>query len=127
MTETEMTKRICKAMENCYITMLAHPTGRLLLSREPYKIDMHKVIASAAKNGVSIEINSNPNRLDLDWRFCKLAKEKGVKMSINPDSHSPDGLGDIAYGIGIARKGWLEKGDVLNTMTFDQLKKYWKK
>jgi len=127
MTEAEMTKRICKAMKNPYITMLAHPTGRLLLSREPYKVDMHEVIDAAAKNGVSIEINSNPHRLDLDWRLCKLAKDKGVKMSINPDSHSPEGLGDIAYGVGIARKGWLTKDDVLNTMTVDQLRKYWKK
>lgn len=121
MSEADMTKRICTALKNPFVTMLAHPTGRLLLSREPYKVDMHKVIEAAANNGVCIEINSNPHRLDLDWRLCKLAKEKGVKISINPDSHSPDGLDDVVYGVGIARKGWLTKEDVLNTMTADEL------
>lgn len=127
MTEAEMTARICRAMENPYVNMLAHPTGRLLLSREPYKIDMHKIIACAAKNNVDIEINANPNRLDLDWRFCKLAKEQGVKLPINPDSHGPGGLHDISYGVGIARKGWLEKSEILNTMSIVELKRYWKK
>lgn len=127
MPEKEMTARICTGLKNPYVNMLAHPTGRLLLSREGYKVDMHKVIDSAAKHGVDIEINANPNRLDLDWRLCKHAKEKEIKMPINPDAHGPEGLHDIAFGVGIARKGWLEKKDVLNTMSVEELRKYWKK
>lgn len=127
MSEKEMTARICKGISNPRVNMLAHPTGRLLLAREGYKVDLNKVIECAAKHGVDIEINANPNRLDLDWRYCKHAKEMGLKMPINPDSHQPAGLGDIAYGVGIARKGWLEKGDVLNTMSAEELKRYWGK
>jgi DNA polymerase (family 10) len=116
MTEEEMTKRIVKAMSNPYVTMLGHATGRLLLSRDGYPINMPKVIEAAHRYNVIIEINANPQRLDLDWRFGKLAKEQGVKVSINPDAHTTEGLSDIIYGIGIARKGWLGAQDVVNTM-----------
>jgi DNA polymerase (family 10) len=115
MTEFEATKRLVKALKNKYVTMLGHPTGRLLLEREGYPVDMREVITVAADNGKMIELNAHPMRLDLDWRFLRLAKEKGVLISINPDAHNIDGLDDMIYGIGIARKGWLESGDVINT------------
>jgi len=115
MSEAEMTKRLLAAMRNPHVTMLAHPTGRLLLSREAYAVDMPQIIAEAAKLSVILEINANPHRLDLDWRLCKAAKEKGAIFAINPDSHRVEDLTDVRYGVGIARKGWLEADDVLNT------------
>jgi DNA polymerase (family 10) len=115
MTEREATKRIIAAIKNKHVTMLGHPTGRLLLQREGYPVNMNDVINAAADYGTIIEINAHPFRLDLDWRYCKLAKERGVKISINPDAHSTRGLEDVRYGIGIARKGWLTRADVINT------------
>ena len=116
MPAAEMTKRIIRAIENPHITMLAHPTGRLLLGREPYQLDIPAILDAAAATGTYIELNANPRRLDLDWRWWQLAKEKGVKCVINPDAHSTAGLQDLIFGIGIARKGWLTKDDVLNTL-----------
>jgi DNA polymerase (family 10) len=113
--ENEMTKRIIKALKNKYVTMLGHPTGRLLLNRDGYPVNMIEIINCAADYGKVIEINAHPMRLDLDWRLLKYAKEKGVLISINPDAHSIDGLRDVFYGVGIARKGWLAREDVLNT------------
>jgi DNA polymerase (family X) len=110
-------KRILRAMENPYTTMLGHPTGRLLLSRDGYAVDMRNIIDGAAKYNVIIELNASPYRLDIDWRYLKHAKEKGVMISINPDAHAISGLYEIVYGVGIARKGWQEKTDVLNTHT----------
>ncbi len=112
--EKEMTRRITKALMNKHVTMLGHPTGRLLLSRDGYPVDMIQVINCAADYGKIIEINAHPMRLDLDWRLVKYAKEKGVLIAINPDAHNIEGLSDVYYGVGIARKGWLEKKDVLN-------------
>jgi DNA polymerase (family 10) len=119
MGEAEMTTRIVTAMRNPHVTMLAHPTGRLLLSRDPYPVDMPEVIAQAAKLGVILEINAHPQRLDLDWRLCKGAKEKGALFAINPDAHQIEGLADVRYGVGVARKGWLEAKDVVNTRPLD--------
>lgn len=127
MPEEEMTKRIVKAVSNPYVTMLGHPTGRLLLAREGYPINMSKVVEAAHRHNVIIEINANPHRLDLDWRFGKLAKEQGVKVSINPDAHSTEGLRDTSYGIGIARKGWLGAQDVVNTMSREKMGKFLQK
>ncbi len=124
MSEAEMTKRIIKAVKNKYVTVLGHPTGRLLLSRDGYQVDLVKVIEAASDYGKAIEINSHPYRLDLDWRMVKFAKGKGVKIFINPDAHNTDGLGDVRYGVGIARKGWLEREDVINTMDLDDVVKY---
>jgi DNA polymerase (family 10) len=115
MTEDEATKRIIKALKNKYVTILGHPTGRLLLQREGYSVNMMEIIAAASDYGKAIEINAHPMRLDLDWRFLKHAKDKGVPIFINPDAHSINGLQDVQYGVGIARKGWLEAKDVVNT------------
>lgn len=116
MSEKDMTKRIISGMKNKYVTMLAHPTGRLLLEREPYPVNMKEILKAAADMGKIIEINAHPLRLDLDWRWCKFAKELGLKISINPDAHNVKSLTDVYYGVGIARKGWLEKSDVINTL-----------
>ncbi len=115
MTSADMTRRIVRALKNKHVTMLGHPTGRLLLSREAYPVDMAEVIDAASDYGKMIEINAHPMRLDLDWRWCKYAKEKGVLVPINPDAHNTEGLRDVSYGVGVARKGWLEKKDVPNT------------
>ncbi len=124
MTEAEMTKRIIRAIKNKYTTILGHPTGRLLLSRDGYNIDLVQVIDAAADYGKAIEINSHPYRLDLDWKMVKYAKEKGVTICINPDAHNTDGLDDVRFGIGIARKGWLEADDVLNTKSLAGIVQY---
>tara|TARA_B100000315_G_scaffold183990_1_gene172967 strand:- start:6640 stop:8361 length:1722 start_codon:yes stop_codon:yes gene_type:complete len=116
MGEKEMTERIIKAIENPYVTMLGHPTGRLLLAREPYSVNLKEVIDVAASHNVIIELNANPHRLDLDWKWCRYAKEKKIKISINPDAHSIEGLNHTVYGIEIARKGWLTRKDCFNTL-----------
>jgi DNA polymerase (family 10) len=116
MPEAEMTKRIIRAMENPHVTMLGHLTGRLLLSRESYQVNIPAILDAAVATRTIIELNANPRRLDLDWRWWPLAKEKGVKCAINPDAHSTAGLQDLIFGIGIARKGWLTKSDVINTL-----------
>ena len=123
----KMTKRICKALAHPAVTMLGHPTGRLLLEREPYAVNMPEVIECAAKNKKIIEINAHPYRLDMDWRLWKHAKELGVKCSINPDAHSPEDLQFLAIGVGIARKGWLEKKDVINCLPVREVEKFLKK
>jgi len=123
MTEAEATKRIIKALKNKYVTMLGHPTGRLLLNRDGYPVNMIEVINAAADYGKSIEINSHPLRLDLDWRLVKYAREKGVPICINPDAHNVDGLKDVEYGVGIARKGWLEKKNVVNAWKTAEVEK----
>ena len=116
MPEAEMTKRIIRAMENPRVTMLGHLTGRLLLSREPYQVNIPAILDAAAATGTIIELNASPRRLDMDWRWWPLAREKGVKCAINPDAHSTAGLQDLIFGVGIARKGWLTKNDVINTL-----------
>jgi DNA polymerase (family X) len=121
LTEAEMTARVIRAMENPFVTMLAHPTGRLLLKREPYQIDILAILDAAARNGTWIELNAAPKRLDLDWRWWPRAKEKGVKCVINPDAHRTERLQDLWFGIGIARKGWLTKEDVVNCLPVDKI------
>ncbi|MFQ5866106.1 MAG: DNA polymerase/3'-5' exonuclease PolX [bacterium] len=127
MTQEEATERILKAMNNPHVTILGHPTGRLLLGREGYPLDMYKIIDAASELGIAIELNASPHRFDIDWRYCKYAKEKGVMISINPDSHSVDSLRDIDYGVGIARKGWLEKENILNALSLDEIEQFFKK
>jgi DNA polymerase (family 10) len=121
--EAEMTKRIIRAMENPYITMLGHPSGRLLLKREPYQIDIPAILDAAAATGTWVEINAAPKRLDLDWRWWPLAKKKGVKCVINPDAHRVERLQDLWFGIGAARKGWLTKDDVVNCLPLARIEK----
>lgn len=120
----EMTARLKKALQNKYATMLAHPTGRLLLSREPYAVNLEEVIDTAAKFGKAVELNANAHRLDLDWRHCIYAKRKGVKIAINPDAHQIAGLRDVSFGVKIARKGWLSSEDCLNCMSLVRMKEY---
>ena len=126
MTESEATKRIISAFKNRYATILGHPTGRLLLEREGYPVNLREVIHAAADLGKSIEINAHPSRLDLDWRWVRYAKDKGVPICINPDAHNVRGLKDITYGVGIARKGWLEPKDVVNTWTLEEIESFFK-
>lgn len=124
MSEEKATERLIKAIENPFTTILGHPTGRLLLTRGGYPINHQKVIDACASNGVVIEINANPLRLDLDWRWHQYAIEKGVMLSINPDAHRTGGLLDMHYGTLIARKGGVYPPNCLNTFTLDQIKTY---
>jgi DNA polymerase (family 10) len=119
--QAEMTARIIKAISNPHITMLGHLTGRLLLSREAYAVDIPAVIEAAAATGTIIELNANPRRLDMDWRWWQVAKQKGVRCSINPDAHHTDQLQFLWNGIGIARKGWLTAQDVVNTLPLGKI------
>jgi DNA polymerase (family 10) len=119
--EAEMTKRVIRGIENPLVTILAHPTGRLLLKREPYAIDIPAVLDAAAANGTWIELNAAPKRLDLDWRWWPRAKAKGVKCVINPDAHRVERLQDLWFGVGIARKGWLTKDDVMNCLPLEKI------
>jgi DNA polymerase (family 10) len=121
MPEKEATARVIRAIESPYLTILGHPTGRLLLSRTGLPLNMEQVIDACAANGVAIEINGNPRRLELDWRHVLRAREKGVKIAIGPDAHSVDALANVRWGLGIARKGWLEAKDVLNTLSAEEL------
>jgi DNA polymerase (family 10) len=121
MNEQQMTERVLKALDDPHLTILGHPTGRLLLTREPYAIDMDAVIEKAGEVGVAIELNADPHRLDLDWRLCRLAKERDVLIEIGPDAHSTHGLDNVEIGVGIARKGWLEAGDILNARSADDV------
>ncbi len=119
MNETQMTERVLKALDDPHIAVLGHPTGRLLLTREPYAIDMNAVLGKAGALGVAVELNADPHRLDLDWRLAKLARTHGAKIEIGPDAHSVDGLENMALGIGMARKAWLRADDVVNTRSAD--------
>src|SRR5437763_5552301 len=121
LSEVEMTRRVIRAMENPFVAILAHPTGRLLLKRDPYPINIPKILDAAARTGTWIELNAAPKRLDLDWRWWPLAKQKGVKCVINPDAHRTERLQDLWFGIGIARKGWLTKADVVNCLPLGKI------
>ena len=121
MSEADMTARIIRAMENKHVTMLGHLTGRLLLAREAYAVDHAAVIEAAAATGTVIELNANPRRLDMDWRWWPLAKSKGVKCAINPDAHHTTQLQFLKFGVGIARKGWLTRDDVVNTLPLGKI------
>ncbi len=115
MTEAEMTERVLRALDDPHTTILGHPTGRLLLARDPYAIDLERVLQRAAERGVAVEVNADPHRLDLDWRMVRRARELGVPISLGADAHSVAGMTNVAVGVGIARKGWLAAEDVLNT------------
>ncbi|MFL5640159.1 MAG: DNA polymerase/3'-5' exonuclease PolX [Gemmatimonadaceae bacterium] len=122
-----MTKRVLAALDDPHLTILAHPTGRLLLSREPYAIDIEAVLEKAAEVGVAVELNADPHRLDLDWRYCRQAKELGVTIEIGPDAHSTAGLDTVHLGIGMARKAWLEAREILNTRSAEDVLEFARK
>ncbi|RJP73446.1 MAG: PHP domain-containing protein, partial [Ignavibacteriales bacterium] len=126
MSENEMTARIIKAVENPHTNILGHPTGRLLLRRDGYKIDIIKIIDACVANKVAIEINSHPQRLDLDWRNIYYARNKGCMFSINPDAHSVHEIDLIKYGISIARKGGIQPDEVLNCLPINEFQDYLK-
>jgi DNA polymerase (family X) len=117
----EQTQRMLRAISNPYVDIIGHPTGRILLSREGYTLDVDAVIDAAADHGVCIEVNADPSRLDLDWRYLHRARDKGIKIPIDPDAHTINGLDNMHYGVGIARKGWLRASDVLNTMQTEEI------
>ena len=121
LSEADMTQRVIHALENPWVTILAHPTGRLLLKRDPYQIDIPAILDAAARTGTWIELNASAKRLDLDWRWWPLAKQKGVKCVINPDAHRTERLQDLWFGIGIARKGWLTASDVVNCLPLSKM------
>ena len=124
LSEKEQTKRIIRAMENPHVTMIGHLTGRLLLKRKGYEINVGKLIDCAAATGTIIELNCNPYRLDMDWRHWHRARDKGVMTSINPDAHSAEQLQYLAFGVRIARKGWLRREDVLNTRSLEEVREF---
>jgi DNA polymerase (family 10) len=126
MDEEKATTRLIKAIENPYTTILGHPTGRLLLSRAGYPLDFKKIIDACAVNNVVIEINANPLRLDLDWRWHRYALEKGILLSINPDAHRTEGLLDMHYGVFVGRKGGLSADKCLNSFSLEQITAYFK-
>lgn len=119
LSRDEMTARMLAAMDNPWLTILGHPTGRLLLTRDPYALDLQAVFEKAAKSGVAIEINGDPHRLDLDWRLLRQAHDGGVAIAIGADAHNIPGLRHVDYGVAMARKGWLTAADVLNTRSVD--------
>jgi DNA polymerase (family 10) len=120
--EAQMTERLLRAIENPHVDVLAHPTGRLILKRDGYRFDVERVFAAAAAAGVAIEINSQVDRLDLDDTHARLAKSRGVKLLIDSDAHSPAALANLRWGAVVARRAWLEAGDVLNTLPVDQFR-----
>ncbi|MEY4244545.1 MAG: polymerase/3-5 exonuclease PolX [Verrucomicrobiota bacterium] len=126
LSEDEMTRRICRAMENEHVTMLGHVTGRLLLKRDGYAVNHSKIIDCAAETRTIIELNCSPLRLDMDWRWWKRARDKGVLCSINPDAHSAERLHHLGLGVRLARKGWLRKQDILNTRSLAEVEKFLK-
>ncbi len=123
----EQTQRMLRAIANPNVDIIGHPTGRILLGRVGYTLDMEAVIDASVEHGVCIEINAHPSRLDMDWRLVKRARDRGMKIPIDPDAHILAGLDVIRYGIGVARKGWLSASDVLNTMETEALLAFFKR
>ncbi len=121
MNQVQMTERILTAMGDPRLTILGHPTGRLLLTREPYPLDVNAVIERAAEAGIAVELNCDPHRLDLDWRWLQVARTRGATVELGPDAHSPESLSYIEFGVQVARKGWLEARDVLNARSAEEV------
>jgi len=124
LSEADMTQRIIRAIENEHVTMVGHLTGRLLLKRDAYAVNVPKVIDAAIANDTIIELNANPWRLDMDWRHWRQAAEKGLLCAINPDAHDTDGLALFVAGVRVARKGWLRPENVLNTRPLHEVEAY---
>ena len=121
MDETSLTARVIKAIEHPAANIFAHPTGRLLLERDGYKINLEEVISAAAANNVALELNTHPARFDLDWRWLRRARDAGCRIAVNTDAHRISDLDSLELGTGIARKGWLRPEDVINTMNAEEL------
>jgi DNA polymerase (family 10) len=119
MTKTEATNRLVRAIENPYTRILGHPTGRLLLRREGYPINHERVIEACAEHGVALELNANPYRLDLDWRWVRRATDQGVLIAINPDAHATREIDYVKWGVAVGRKGWLTPAQCLNAKSLD--------
>jgi DNA polymerase (family X) len=119
----KQTERILRALDNRHVTMLAHPTGRVIETREPYDVDMLRIVRHAKQRGCFLELNAHPERLDLLDSHCLMAKQEGVLVAINSDAHSREELANLPFGVGQARRGWLEAGDVLNTRPLSELKR----
>jgi DNA polymerase (family X) len=124
LSEADQTRRVCRALSNPYVTMFGHPTGRLLLSRSGYRLDMRQVMGTAKEYGKVLEINGSRHRLDLDWRDVRLAKAQGIKFSINPDAHAVNELDNMTWGLNVAQKGGLDAGDVINTQPLSAMKTF---
>ena len=122
LSREKQTERVLRAMENPYFSILAHPTGRILLKREPYEIDIPRIIEAAAQRGCFLELNANPQRLDLSDVYCRMAKDAGVLISIDSDAHRAADFSNLFYGVGQARRGWLCKEDVLNARPLEELR-----
>lgn len=122
-----MTERLVRAMRNPHVKVLGHPTGRLLLQREGYAVDLEAILDAAEKYGTAIEINASPYRLDLDWRWCKRARGREIVFWVNPDAHSPGELSLVPLGINVARKGWLAAAQVANTWSLAEVREYWQR
>jgi DNA polymerase (family 10) len=122
LSREKQTQRIIKAMDNPYFNIFAHPSGRLINEREPYQVDMEKIMKAAKNRGCFMELNAHPDRLDLDDVNCRMAKDMGLKVVLSTDAHSVDGLDFMRFGVGQARRGWLEADDVVNTRPLKQLK-----
>jgi DNA polymerase (family 10) len=118
----QMTARILRAIENPHVDVLGHPTGRLLLRRQPYAVDIEAVVDAAARTGVAVEINSLPDRLDLNDVHAKLARDRGARLVVSSDAHSGGALAAIRWGVLVARRAWLEPAHVLNTRPFDEFR-----
>ena len=124
MSEKEMTERVLNAFKNPYVKIFGHPSGRLINRREPYHIDMEKIIDAAVHRGIALEINSQPDRLDLQDYYCKMARDRGAKFVVNSDGHNTSQMDFLRYGMAVARRGWLTKGDVINTKSLKDLMKF---
>jgi DNA polymerase (family 10) len=118
-----ITERIIKALQNRFVNIIAHPTGRLIGYRESYQVDINEMMEVAVKTGTILEINAYPERLDLNDIYCRMAKEKGVQLAIETDAHSIEGLTFMDLGVAVARRGWLEEKEVINTLPLDKLLK----
>jgi DNA polymerase (family 10) len=118
----EMTRRVLRAVESGLVDVLGHPTGRLIGEREPMAVDLPAVIAACVRHDVALEINAHPERLDLSDTNARLAKQAGARLVISTDAHSTGELGLLRFGVDVARRAWLEKGDVLNTLPLEGLR-----
>jgi DNA polymerase (family 10) len=127
MDRRQMTARFLRALENPYVSILGHLTGRLLLTRDAYDVDVQTVVAAAAERGVAVEINADPFRMDLDWRYWRAAKRPGLRAAINPDAHSVRALENVRLGVTFARKAWLEAADVVNAWPLDGVRAFFRR